>query len=105
MISGQIPFNGEIELDGTSLKKQPIIFRSKISFAEAEPQYPLFITGMELCNFYKEIRKAENHQLEYLIDCFEMRAFLDNKIGSYSSGMLKSYLSFVLFSVILIYTY
>jgi len=89
IISGQTPFNGEVELDGVNLKKQPILFRSKISFAEAEPQYPLFITGEELLNFYREIRKAEDHEVTYLADYFEMQPFLDQKIGGYSSGMLK----------------
>lgn len=89
IISGQTPFNGEVEFKGINLKKQPILFRSKISFAEAEPQYPLFIKGKELIDFYQEIRKADTKEVEYLIEHFEMTAFLNNKIGGYSSGMLK----------------
>lgn len=89
IISGQTPFNGEVELEGVNLKKQPILFRSKISFAEAEPQYPLFIKGKELIDFYQEVRKTDTKKIKYLIDYFEMTAFLNNKIGSYSSGMLK----------------
>lgn len=89
IISGQTPFNGNVELNEISLKKQPILYRSKISFAEAEPQYPLFIKGKELIGFYQEIRKAKNNEVEYLADYFEMTAFLNNKIGGYSSGMLK----------------
>lgn len=89
IISGQSPFRGEVELEGVNLKKQPILFRSKISFAEAEPQYPLFIKGKELIDFYQETRKAEKNEVEFLTDYFEMTAFLDNKIGGYSSGMLK----------------
>lgn len=89
IISGQSPFRGEVELNEINLKKQPILFRSKISFAEAEPQYPLFIKGKELIEFYQETRKAEKKEVEYLTDYFEMTAFLDNKIGGYSSGMLK----------------
>lgn len=89
IISGQIPFAGEVELNGINSKKEPIKFRSKTSFAEAEPQYPLFITGNELIDFYIEIRKVEKKQAEELAGYFEMNAFLNNKIGSYSSGMLK----------------
>lgn len=89
IISGQIPFKGEVELNGISLTKEPIKFRSKTSFAEAEPQYPLFITGNELVKFYIEARKAEKKQAEELAHYFEMESFLKNKIGSYSSGMLK----------------
>lgn len=89
IISGQIPFKGEVELDGINLRKEPIKFRSKISFAEAEPQYPLFVKGKELIDFYIEIRKAERKQADELADYFEMTTFLNNTIGSYSSGMLK----------------
>lgn len=89
LISGQTPFKGEVELNGISLKKEPGKFRSIISFAEAEPQYPLFITGKELIDFYVESRKAKNKEAVYLAEYFEMTTYLNNKIGSYSSGMLK----------------
>lgn len=89
IISGQTPFAGEVELSGVNLKKQPILFRSKISFAEAEPQYPSFITGRELIAFYQQVRKAEDSQISLLADYLEMSSFLGNKIGGYSSGMIK----------------
>lgn len=89
IISGQIPFKGEVDLNGINLRKEPVEFRSKISFAEAEPQYPLFVTGKELIDFYLENRKAEEKEAKELAGYFEMDVFLDNKIGSYSSGMLK----------------
>lgn len=89
IISGQIPFQGEVQLNGISLRDEAIKFRSKISFAEAEPQFPLFIKGKELIEFYVETRGGERNQAEELADCFEMTTFLDNIIGSYSSGMLK----------------
>ncbi|GGC76000.1 hypothetical protein GCM10011387_32230 [Pedobacter quisquiliarum] len=89
IISGQIPFIGEVQLNGVSLRKEPVKFRSKISFAEAEPQYPLFIKGKELIDFYTETRKTDRKQAKDLADHFEMTPFLDNVVGSYSSGMLK----------------
>lgn len=89
IISGQIPFKGEVQLNGVNLRKEPMKFRSKISFAEAEPQYPLFIKGKELIDFYTETRKADRKQAKELADHFEMTPFLDNVVGSYSSGMLK----------------
>ena len=55
IISGQTPFDGTVLFDEINLKEQPTNFRSKISFAEAEPQFPLFITGKELIDFYKEV--------------------------------------------------
>lgn len=89
IMSGQIPFKGEVQLNGVNLRKEPMKFRSKISFAEAEPQYPLFIKGKELIDFYTETRKADRKQAKELADHFEMTPFLDNVVGSYSSGMLK----------------
>jgi ABC-2 type transport system ATP-binding protein len=89
IISGQIPFKGEVWLNGIDLRTKPVKFRSKISFAEAEPQYPLFIKGKELIDFYIETRKADRKQVEELVADFEMMTFLDNTIAGYSSGMLK----------------
>jgi ABC-2 type transport system ATP-binding protein len=89
IISGQIPFKGDVQLHGINLRKEPIKFRSKISFAEAESQYPLFIKGKELLDFYTDTRNAERKQAEELAEYFEMTPYLNNNIGSYSSGMLK----------------
>jgi ABC-2 type transport system ATP-binding protein len=89
IISGQIPFKGEVQLNGVNLRIEPVKYRSKISFAEAEPQYPLFVKGRELIDFYIETRKADRKQAKELADYFEMTPFLDNVVGSYSSGMLK----------------
>ncbi|TKC10333.1 ABC transporter ATP-binding protein [Pedobacter polaris] len=89
IISGQTPFEGTVLLNEINLKKQPTNFRSKISYAEAEPQYPLFVTGKELLNFYAAIRKASQSDIDSLTDLFEMTAYLNQKIGDYSSGMLK----------------
>ena len=89
IISGQTPFKGDVQLNGVDLRKQPITFRSIISFAEAEPQYPLFIKGNELIDFYIGTRKSERKQAEELAEFFDMSPFLNNQVGSYSSGMLK----------------
>lgn len=89
IISGEIAFGGTVLLDEINLKKQPTNFRSKISYAEAEPQYPQFITGKELLDFYKDVRKASQIDIDLLTDLFEMTAFLNQKVGGYSSGMLK----------------
>lgn len=89
LIAGQTPFKGEVLLNGVDLKKEPIQFRSKISYAEAEPQYPLFITGKEVLQFYKEVRGASEQEVQELVLLFKMEEFLNQKIGEYSSGMLK----------------
>jgi ABC-2 type transport system ATP-binding protein len=89
ILAGLVPFEGSISLDGINLRERPLPYRRLVSFAEAEPLYPAFITGKELVNFYKDIRKAESTQIEMLIDFFRMHRFLSQPIGSYSSGMVK----------------
>ncbi|MES2652091.1 MAG: ABC transporter ATP-binding protein [Bacteroidota bacterium] len=89
LIADQTPFKGQVVFNDIDLKREPIQFRSKISYAEAEPQFPSFVTGQELINFYKEVRQGQEKDIDKLTVLFEMDAFLDQKIGGYSSGMLK----------------
>lgn len=89
VISGQTPFKGTLSLNQIHLKKQPVAYRAMISYAEAEPQYPSFITGNELLNYHIALRKADRPEIADIVEQFGMTAFMDHKIGSYSSGMLK----------------
>ena len=89
MIAGMIPFHGDIFQDKISLRHNAVAYRSMVSFAEAEPLYPAFITGFELVEFYQEIRRTTNDEIKWLIDLFQMNTYLSALIGSYSSGMTK----------------
>jgi ABC-2 type transport system ATP-binding protein len=89
ILAGLIPFKGNILLDGINLRQNPLSYRRLVNFAEAEPLYPDFITGMELIKFYKSIRKAAAIQTEHLANLFKMNRFLSLPIGTYSSGMIK----------------
>jgi len=89
MIAGLTPFEGEILINDISSRKSPVYYRRQVSWADAEPLYPAFITGRELVDFYANIRKASARQLDDLITCFGVRSYLANPIGSYSSGMVK----------------
>ena len=48
IIAGLLPFEGDILVDQTSQKNNPVDYRQKISWAEAEPLYPSFLTGNDL---------------------------------------------------------
>lgn len=89
MIAGQTPFEGSLILNDISLKNQPVKYRSMISYAEAEPQYPPFITGNELLKYYLDVRQAKSEESRSLVEALGMTNFMDQKVGSYSSGMLK----------------
>ena len=95
MISGLIPFKGSIALDGCQLGAEPVAYRRKISWADAEPLYPPFLKGRELVDFYQEVRGASRAQVDSLTELFEVRSWLDAPVGTYSSGMIKK-LSLVL---------
>ncbi len=89
MLAGLIPFKGDILLDGINLREKPLSYRRLVNFAEAEPLYPDFITGLELVSFYQDIRKAANIQTDLLVNLFKMHRFLSMPVGTYSSGMIK----------------
>jgi ABC-2 type transport system ATP-binding protein len=89
MLAGIIPCNGDVRIDSTSMVKHPVTYRKLISFAEAEPQYPAFITGSDLVAFYKDIRKAPTEQVKKLIAFSGLEKQLSNPTGTYSSGMVK----------------
>jgi ABC-2 type transport system ATP-binding protein len=89
MIAGMTPFEGDIIFKGISQHKRPFLYRKNLSWAEAEPLYPPFITGNDLVLYYQEIRKAPNQQIDKLIAFSGLQKDLANPIGTYSSGMVK----------------
>jgi len=89
MLSGLIPFTGDILLGGVNIRLNPIDYRRLVSIAEAEPAYPPFLTGQELIRFYHDIRKSSSSQTDQLIERLGFGQFLSTPIGTYSSGMIK----------------
>lgn len=89
IIGGLIPFNGEIDMDGINLKKQPTDFRRLVSYAEAEPLFPDYISGLDLIHFYNSVRKADKKASEALIEQLGIGSYYQKNIGTYSSGMFK----------------
>ena len=95
MISGIIPFEGNIELANINIKKNGVEYRRLVSYAEAEPLYPEFLTGEDLIRFYNSVRKSDPKDANTLIEKFGISGYHKNPIGTYSSGMVKK-LSLVL---------
>lgn len=94
-MAGILPFSGSITLEGTPLTPSGKTYRSMVNYAEAEPRYPGFLTGLEMIGFYEKVNNEDPAVTKDLIKYFGMDAFIQDKLFSYSSGMLKK-LSLVL---------
>lgn len=89
-IAGMLPFDGTILLDNSyEITEQPVEYRLRINYGEAEPTYPDFLTANDLIQFVGKAKKAPASQIEELVETLEISTFLRNPIGTYSSGMLK----------------
>ena len=92
-IAGLLPFDGGIKVNDLSLLANRMAYTKIVNYAEAEPQYPAFLTGKELIDFYVATKNGafpfELHK------ALGVEKFMHNKTGIYSSGMLKK-LSLVL---------
>ena len=90
LIAGLLPFKGEITLnEKISIHKQPAEYRSLVNHSAAEPVYPSFLTGNELVEFIRSIKKGTTQQIEEVKKILGIDHYLANPTGSYSSGMLK----------------
>ena len=89
-IAGIVPYEGNINCHGIfNNNKDRQSFRKIVNYAEAEPQYPEFLKGMDLIQFYKKTKGASNEQITSLLNILEVKTFASRKIGEYSSGMIK----------------
>lgn len=89
-LAGLIPCDGDVEFkDGISLKHSPVQYRERVSFAEAEPLYPGFLTSKDLIHFVARARKSSASQQKVLIKKFGIEQYFEKPCATYSSGMLK----------------
>lgn len=82
---------GEILIDGSSIKDDPITCKSKIAFIPDNPDIYEYLTGIQYLGFVADIfgvskEKRENLIAKYAHD-FELTAALGDLISSYSHGM------------------
>ncbi|AMQ56450.1 ABC transporter ATP-binding protein [Algoriphagus sanaruensis] len=88
-LAGIHPAKGTIQLEGISLEKQPIEYRKKIGYAEAEPNFPEFLSISDLIEVVAKAKAATLEEIEDLTYRFGTNSFANYPIGGYSSGMLK----------------
>ncbi|QSX06075.1 ABC transporter ATP-binding protein [Sedimentibacter sp. zth1] len=82
---------GEILINGKSIKKHPIECKKEIAFIPDNPDIYPFMTGIKYLNFIADIFDIDSELREQRIkkyaDAFEITSDLGSPIASYSHGM------------------
>ncbi|MBD7913809.1 ABC transporter ATP-binding protein [Clostridium sp. Sa3CUN1] len=82
---------GDILIDGISIKKEPLECKKKIAYIPDNPDIYESLTGIQYLNFIADIFNVSKSDRESLIkfyaDKFEITNFLGDLISSYSHGM------------------
>ena len=88
-IAGMIPFLGSVRLFGVDPKKNPIAYRRLVSFSDAKPDYPGFLTGLDLLKYFCAVRNFSMNRTGALQKDFGVAEFIADKVETYSEGMHK----------------
>ena len=91
-IAGLLRFDeGEITIDGTSVKNDPLACKKKLAYIPDNPDLYEFMTGIKYLNFISDIFgvSADDRQahIRKYADLFELTNDLAQPIASYSHGM------------------
>lgn len=91
-IAGVLDFEeGEIRVDGKSIKKEPVACKKVIAYIPDNPDLYEHLSGIGFLNFIGDIYEVSKFDRETLIekyaDAFELTANLGDTIASYSHGM------------------
>ena len=91
-IAGVLDFEeGEILIDGHSVKKEPMICKQMIAYVPDNPDLYDHLTGIQYLNFIGDIFRVEKKEREGAIEkyaeLFELTKNLGDLISSYSHGM------------------
>ncbi|MEM6804727.1 MAG: ATP-binding cassette domain-containing protein [Bacteroidota bacterium] len=90
VLSGLIPFEGKISLlADIELQKDRKEHRRRVSYCEAEPLFPEFLTGSYLVEMFMKLKEGSEEELAEIKTALGITNYLEQKIGSYSSGMKK----------------
>lgn len=90
LIAGLLPFEGDVVIDDTiSIKKNRSGYLQLVNYAEAEPLYPPFLSGNDLLQLFAKTKQAPKEQSDELVNALQVSSFIQNPLGTYSSGMMK----------------
>jgi len=89
-VAGLLPFSGQIWLtDQYEISRDPVAYRLRVNYAEAEPLYPSFLTPRDLAGFVGQAKQAPAGQVEQIARILGVNTFWTQPTGTFSSGMLK----------------
>src|SRR5690554_1118924 len=96
-IVGALEFEeGEIYLDGLSVKNDPINFKSKVAYIPDNPEVYNYLTGIQYLDFIANIYNLDedsiNSDIEKYANEFDMIDVLNDEINTYSHGMKQKLL-------------
>lgn len=91
-IVGIIDFNeGDILIDGVSIRKDPMLCKSKFAYIPDNPDLYEYLTGIQYLNFMADVFKIGKEERQKSIskyaDDFNMTKSLGDLISTYSHGM------------------
>lgn len=91
-VAGILQFEeGEILVDGVSVKADPLSCKKKIAYIPDNPDLYEFMTGIQYLNFVADIfgvsAQGRKERIRKYADLFELTPELAQSIGSYSHGM------------------
>lgn len=82
---------GEIFVDGISIKKDPVACKQKMAYIPDTPDLYEHLTGIKYLNFIADLyqvgKKEKEERILKYADMFELTSSLGDSIGSYSHGM------------------
>jgi len=89
-LAGILPFQGDLAFtDGIDIRKNPVDYRKRINYSEAEPQYPGFLTARDLIRFIGKIKNASTQEQDHHVKLFGVESYFELPCETYSSGMIK----------------
>lgn len=91
-VAGILPFDqGEITVDGLSVKAQPLECKKRIAYIPDNPNLYEFLSGIRYLNFVADIYEVPQHEREERIhqyaDLFGLTSDLGSAVATYSHGM------------------
>ena len=82
---------GEITIDGHSIRKEPVAAKSVTAFLPDNPDLYDFLKGIEFLNFIADLyaipKDARRERIGKYADAFSLTGALGSAIGGYSHGM------------------